>query len=181
MRLLRKCIRSHQRTRYAPTQIPMTPTKITAATPPQFPHISGLNRARFWVKVDKSPHPKGCWIWTGATKKSKAVRYGNFSVSGRTISAHRASYAIAHGGCADPRQVLHSCDNPLCVNPAHLSLGTNHDNVSDMVSKGRHKNQLKTHCPNGHPLSGDNLWTSPSRPNWRYCKTCRQNRKRKSP
>lgn len=155
---------------------PSEARRITPDCRPVFPCVSGLNKARFWTKVDKSPHPKGCWIWTGATKKSKSVRYGNFTLCGRAVSAHRAAYIIEHGSCDETKQVLHSCDNTLCVNPAHLSLGSNQDNVTDMVSKGRHKNQLKTHCSKGHPLTSDNIETTPKHPNWRYCKTCRQSR-----
>lgn len=88
---------------------------------------------RFWEKVDKSGD---CWIWTAY--KSPAG-YGSFGVrAGESPQlAHRVSYRMTHGDIPEGMQVLHSCDNPPCVRPEHLSLGTGLDNVRDMFSKGR--------------------------------------------
>lgn len=63
--------------------------------------------------------------------------YGVFLVNGRSINAHRFAYQIAHGPVPDDMFVCHRCDNPPCVNPAHLFLGTHVDNMQDMISKGR--------------------------------------------
>lgn len=76
---------------------------------------------------------KGCWLWTGAVR----ARYGAITIAGKVRRAHRVSYEAHIGPIADGLIVLHSCDNPLCVNPKHLSLGTHQDNSDDKVSKGR--------------------------------------------
>jgi predicted XRE-type DNA-binding protein len=89
--------------------------------------------SRFLDKIEIDDQT-GCWNWT-AGKWGKG--YGQFSVSGRPMSAHRFSYQHFVGEIPDGLDVLHSCDNPGCVNPEHLWLGTNEDNIADKVSKGR--------------------------------------------
>ena len=79
--------------------------------------------------------------------------------------AHRIAYLITRED-PGPAEVLHSCDNTLCVRPDHLSLGTHADNMRDMIAKGRDrgraaKNRAKTHCDKKHPLSGLNLYVKP--------------------
>lgn len=77
-----------------------------------------------------------CWLWVGALFKSG---YGKFSRGDRKIRAHRASYELYVGKIPRGMQVLHRCDNPPCVNPDHLFIGTHMDNMLDMESKGRAK------------------------------------------
>ena len=87
---------------------------------------------RFWRKVDKS---KACWNWTGALTKG----YGYLSKDSKKYYAHRYSWIIHNGLIPENLCVLHKCDNPLCVNPDHLFLGTTLDNVKDKIAKGRNR------------------------------------------
>lgn len=94
---------------------------------------------RFWAQVNKyGPiHAmKGqCWQWMG----KPACVYGQLTVNGKTVQAHRYSWEIHNGLIPANIQVLHKCDNPLCVNPSHLFLGSQSDNVQDCLRKGRHR------------------------------------------
>lgn len=100
--------------------------------------------ARFWRKVDRSAGPDGCWPWTrGRTRGS----YGRFSIRhGEQEYAHRVAWQLAHGPIPAGQQVLHSCDvrfragdvsYRLCCNERHLHLGTQAENLAEMVAKGR--------------------------------------------
>lgn len=86
---------------------------------------------RFWTKVDKSGE---CWMWTAGKSLSG---YGHFWVKGRHERTNRVSWTIHHGPIPDGMLVLHRCDEPSCVNPDHLFLGTHADNAKDRKSKGR--------------------------------------------
>jgi hypothetical protein len=90
-----------------------------------------------------------CWSWAGYKDKLGygIVRYGR---SSRRYLAHRLSYAFTKGDIPSGLIVCHSCDNPSCVNPKHLWLGTHEDNRLDMLAKGRHSRAKATHCANGH-------------------------------
>lgn len=76
-----------------------------------------------------------CWIWCSATRMK--FGYGAIKVKGKTLSAHRYSYTLHHGDIPAGMFVCHKCDNPKCINPDHLFLGTNSDNMKDAYSKGR--------------------------------------------
>lgn len=91
---------------------------------------------RFNSKVDRSAGSDGCWMWT-AVRDPKSG-YGKFYIGARRFTgAHRASYSIHNGPIPEGMFVLHRCDTPSCVNPAHLFLGTHLDNMADMIAKGR--------------------------------------------
>lgn len=89
---------------------------------------------RFWSYVDKSGGDDACWIWTGPKIKDN---YGRFHLREQKFQAHRVSYAIAHGGLESDVLICHHCDNPPCVNPKHLFIGTHRDNNLDKLEKGR--------------------------------------------
>ena len=96
---------------------------------------------RFWLKVDKSapapssPHVDSpCWTWTAGLTTSG---YGGFRMEGAGGAAHRASWVIHNGPIPKGMHVLHRCDVRHCVRPSHLFIGTNADNMADMMAKGR--------------------------------------------
>lgn len=80
------------------------------------------------------PGPNGCMEWT---RNRQPAGYGKLTVRGRDVSAHRFAYELAYGAPLPGLSVLHKCDNPACINPAHLWLGTQGDNVRDAARKGR--------------------------------------------
>jgi len=93
---------------------------------------------RFWAKVDKTPGhgPRGdCWLWTAHINRSG---YGWFYKSPRTYrEAHRVVWEIVNGAIPGGSNVCHRCDTPRCVNPSHLFIGTQSDNIQDALIKGR--------------------------------------------
>lgn len=89
---------------------------------------------RFWKKVDKSGGEDACWTWTGRPNRNG---YGRFGIGHNVFYTHRFAYEITVGEIPEGIGVCHSCDNPQCCNPKHLFLGTQADNVFDMIRKGR--------------------------------------------
>lgn len=113
--------------------------------------------ARFWAKVSrKDSGPNDCWLWQ-AQKKSDG--YGKFSLRNRhgqqiNVLAHRVSFALANGRWPKSNlMVMHTCDNPACVNPAHLQEGTRSENLSDCWRKNRRGRPRETRY-------GSSFWRS---------------------
>lgn len=88
-------------------------------------------KQRFEKSVSKGD---GCWLWTASTRNG----YGRLRVGERKATASRVSYELYIGPIPEQMVVCHRCDNPTCVNPAHLFLGSRADNMDDMIAKGRH-------------------------------------------
>ena len=88
-------------------------------------------KERFESKVKKT---ETCWIWMAGISKDG---YGRFRFGKSKARAHRVSYLIYKGNIPPGMLIMHSCDNPKCVNPEHLSIGTTKDNTDDMYNKGR--------------------------------------------
>jgi len=95
----------------------------------------------FMSRINKTD---GCWYWTG---RERTKGYGGFTISNKECLAHRVSYEHFVGPIATGLFVCHRCDTPGCVNPAHLFLGTNSDNINDMYAKGRYPLQRLRDMP----------------------------------
>ena len=114
-----------------------------------------------------------CWIWKG-TKNRKG--YGQFRLHNKLRVVTRVMYFNYKGeGFNSDIQICHSCDNPSCINPSHLFVGTNQENQIDSVIKGRHSKSRLTHCPKGHPYSQENTYFKPNT-RWRVCRKCQRHR-----
>lgn len=136
---------------------------------------------RFWSKVERRG-PDECWNWKAGTAGRGKVIYGKAWFRGKGQSAHKVAWILTHGPIQQVRGlgshglcVLHGCDNPLCVNPRHLSLGTHQANMDDKVIRNR-TNRHKPFCKNGHPRTPENLYTSKT--GLRACRECHRLREK---
>jgi len=117
---------------------------------------------------------RGCLEYTRCQLPSG---HGQIHYKGKTVLAHRLSWELANGPIPEGLCVLHDCDNPPCINPEHLFLGTRVDNNLDRDSKGRGRTngyELKTHCINEHEYTKENTYIYPD--GSRSCKKCHRER-----
>ena len=116
----------------------------------------------------------GCWLWVGKRKESRGW-YGIINVHKIPIYAHRVAWILFNGPIPARHEVMHTCDNPPCVNPAHLKLGTHFDNMKDMQTKGRSRGgaKWKTHCLRGHEFTPENTYWYDTAKYGRPIRACR--------
>lgn len=127
---------------------------------------------RFWPKVEKTEH---CWTWSGAkNRRGYGWLHNGSRTTRKPMRAHRASWEIHFGKIPDGLWVLHRCDNPPCVRPDHLFLGTRTDNMRDCAAKGRVSTIGKSRmerCKRGHEFSEANTLII-KRTGHRRCRLC---------
>lgn len=119
--------------------------------------------------------PRTCWEWQGARLPHSG--HGQIRVDGRSWVVHRLVYTALIGDIPADQVVMHVCDNPSCINPLHLRLGTQLDNIGDCKAKrrARNANSYKSHCPRGHEYAGYNLIIR--RNGYRTCRSCANERR----
>lgn len=128
----------------------------------------------FWSKVDRSAGVYSCWNWQGYVTKTGygSFKPGNGTGKTKPVRAHKYAYELVNGQTSAPA-LDHLCRNRICCNPRHLDPVSHRINTLRGVSPAA-ENALKTHCPKGHELAGDNLIIvrNSKRPDNRKCRTC---------
>jgi HNH endonuclease len=134
-------------------------------------NLSTKDKIRFWSKIKKT---KNCWVWTA--RHAERDGRGVLKVRGARLKAPRIAWTLLVGPIPPGLFVCHQCDNPPCVRPDHLFLGTHRHNMRDASLKGRHHQQKKTACINGHPWRHE---TTRYHDGGRTCRTCDKLRPRR--
>jgi hypothetical protein len=122
---------------------------------------------RFWSLVDRRGDAE-CWPWKGGTKQG----YGQIMVARKAKRAHRVAYELTVGPIPEGLTLDHLCRNRACCNPKHLEPVTNRENVLRGVGPSAEAAR-KTHCPQGHEYTPENVYQRPGKPD-RSCLTCRR-------
>lgn len=123
--------------------------------------------------LEKTKKTKSCWLWQGHKNTNG---YGSIWHNKKTRLVHRLFWATFKGPIPEGTCLLHKCDNPPCINPKHLFLGTLSDNSKDRDQKKRGKDSRKTHCVRGHEFSTENTRLSGNR---RKCIECMRARSKR--
>jgi hypothetical protein len=125
-------------------------------------------------RFDKYTERRGdCLVWTGLRRGE----YGRVSIDGEQRDAHRVAFEIHNGPIPKGLEVRHRCDNPPCVEPTHLLLGTQADNMQDMKERGRSGWRQRDACSAGHEYTEENTYIS--KKGARVCRTCRRGYQRR--
>jgi len=126
-------------------------------------------QVRFWDKIKITD---SCWEWKGRTEYG----YGRIDIDGKQVRVHRLSYELFCNDIPDKLVIDHLCRNRACVNPEHLEVVTNKENILRGMGASA-INSRKTHCPKKHPLSGENLYIDSST-GGRRCLICKREKAR---
>ena len=130
---------------------------------------------RVWSKIEKQQ--SGCWIWTAMRLPNG---YGYIRLNGGTGYAHRVMYELLKGPIPKGMTIDHLCNNRACVNPDHMEIKTQRENVLRSLSAPPAINARKTHCLRGHELSEENLYRYRGRRLCRSCIRLRESRRRRA-
>lgn len=125
---------------------------------------------RLWRNVQRDD-VTGCIEWQGAiSTNGYGQLFSRINGELKSFRAHRIAWLDTHGPVPDGLILRHRCDNPICVNPEHLQLGTSRDNARDREERDRNPSRWITHCPSGHPYDITNTYLTPR--GHRKCRAC---------